>query len=208
MVESEYLRPTSPKNPSEHKWYKSARLVNWRVTESVQLRNNFFVQDTVWPLQPSQCEEIRRAYAEEHPSLNKTLAELFGDLEPHVHLQDPKSEAIFSGKGDIKGLKSEYRATRTKRSRRLRDKALHLANGVCAVCRRDFSKFLDGRGRRALQVHHLKQLSAREVPSITKLIDLVVVCANCHLFLHLDANTTMTVDQLRNFLKNDAYLER
>jgi hypothetical protein len=207
VIKSEYLAPKSPRNPSEHDWYRSARLVDWRVTERVQLRNYFFVQDTVWPLEPSQCDEIRRAYVKENPRLKSTFAELFDGLEPHVNLDDAKTSRLFSGESDLEGLRSEYRATRAKRSRQLRNKALHLARGKCAVCRRDFSELLGGRGQRVLQVHHCKQLSARVAPSVTKLTDLIVVCANCHLLLHLDTDKTMTVDQLRNLLKNHDYLE-
>lgn len=207
VIESEYLAPGSAKNPSQNEWYRSARLVDWRVTEPVQLRKFFFVQDTVWPLDPSRCDEIRRAYLKKYPGFKKKLAELFDGLEPHVNLNDTETLRLFSGESDLEGLRSEYRATRAKRSRRLRNKALHLARGRCAVCQRDFSKLLGGRGQRVLQVHHCQQLSARKVPSVTKLTDLVVVCANCHLLLHLDTNKTMTVDQLRNLLKNDRYLE-
>jgi 5-methylcytosine-specific restriction endonuclease McrA len=207
VVESEYLRPGDPRNPSEHEWLKSARLVDWRVTDPVRVRDYFFVQDTVWPLDPSQCDEIRHAYLRKHPGLKRKLAELFDGLEPHVNLNDAETPKLFSGESDLEGLRTEYRATRTKRSRRLRNKALHLARGRCAVCQRDFSKLLAGRGQRVLQVHHRHQLSARETPSVTKLADLVVVCANCHLLLHLDSEKTMTIDQLRKLVEKDGYLE-
>jgi hypothetical protein len=207
VITSEYLGPGDPKNPSKHEWLKSARLVDWRITDPVRLGDYFFVQDSIWPLDPSQCDEIKRAYLKEYPGLKKKLVEVLDGLEPHISLHDPGTERIFSGESDIEGLRNEYRATRAKRSRRLRNKALHLARGVCAVCRRDFSKFLDGRCQRVLQAHHCKQLSARMVPAVTKLDDLVVVCANCHLLLHLDTDKTMTVDQLRNLLKKDGYIE-
>jgi predicted HNH restriction endonuclease len=65
---------------------------------------------------------------------------------------------------------------------------------------------LDGRGVRVLQVHHRKQLSAREAPSITKLGDLAVVCANCHLLLHLDPKNALKVEKLREMLEADGFL--
>lgn len=203
VIESDYLPPRSPRNPIGHEWYPNARLVDWQVTDTVRLRPYFFVQDTVWPLDLSQCDEIRRAYLKKYPRLKKRLAGLFDGLQPHLISNDEGAKSLFSGKSDIEGLRSEYLATRAKRSRRLRDKALHLANGVCTVCKRDFSKLLGGQGQRVLQVHHCQQLSAREVPSVTKLTDLVVVCANCHLLLHLDPRKTLSVDHLRNMLQND-----
>jgi Predicted restriction endonuclease len=47
----------------------------------------------------------------------------------------------------------------------------------------------------------------RDVPSITKLTDLVVVCANCHLLLHLDPLKAMRVAQLKDLLKGGGYIE-
>jgi predicted HNH restriction endonuclease len=77
------------------------------------------------------------------------------------------------------------------------------SNGICAVCSIDFSKILGGRGIRVLQVHHQKQLSMRMSPAITKVSDLVVVCANCHLLLHLDSEHSLSVAELRRMLRSD-----
>lgn len=104
---------------------------------------------------------------------------------------------------DIEGLKTEVRVLKTKRSRKLRYTAFEAANGICCVCDRDFSKILNGRGIRVLQVHHRDQLSAREVPSVTKQSDLAVVCANCHLLLHLDSEKALSVNELREMLRAD-----
>lgn len=207
VIKSDYLPPGAAKNPSEHEWLHSARLVDWRITEQVNLRPYIFVQDTVWPLEQSQCEEIKDAYLKKYPRLKKELDKLFGNVEPHVNLDASGPDKVFAGDSDIEGLRSEYHATRTKRSRRLRNKAFNLANGICAVCRRDFSTLLGGRGQRVLQVHHREQLSARYSPAVTKLTDLAVVCANCHLLLHMDSKKAMHVDQLRNLLKDADYLE-
>jgi hypothetical protein len=113
----------------------------------------------------------------------------------------------MADESDIEGLKSELLTTTRKRSRRLRDMAMESAKGICAVCRRDFTKILSGRGVRVLQVHHLEQLSARNTPAVTRLADLVVVCANCHLLLHLDVRRTLSVDELRGLMQNEGYLK-
>ncbi len=118
----------------------------------------------------------------------------------------PKSPNRVADESDIEGLRTEYRATKSKRSRRLRNMAFIKANGMCAVCGRNFNNFLGGRAIRVLQVHHRDQLSLRVSPAVTKLDDLVVVCANCHLLLHLDSKKALSVDELRGLLKNDDYL--
>jgi hypothetical protein len=109
----------------------------------------------------------------------------------------------FAEESDIEGIKTEVIQFRTKRSRRLRLAALNAAKGRCCVCDRDFSKVLQGRGVRVLQVHHRDQLAALAAPVLTKLSDLAVVCANCHMLLHLDANKSLRVEELRQMLQAD-----
>ena len=106
----------------------------------------------------------------------------------------------------MEGLLIEVRTFRKSRSRKLRDRALVEAGGICCVCGQDFSKLLGGRGVRVLQVHHRQQLAARDEPSVTTIRDLAVVCANCHLLLHLDSDQTLSVEQLQEMLREDGYL--
>lgn len=116
-------------------------------------------------------------------------------------LKAGKQESVrFAEESDIEGTKTEVVRITSKRSRRLRDLAFKAAQGVCCACRRDFSKVLGGRGVRVLQVHHRQQLAARDAPSVTKVSDLAVVCANCHLLLHLDPENTLSVEELRGML--------
>ena len=112
---------------------------------------------------------------------------------------------VVAEESDIEGLKYEITHFARKRSRALRNKVLKKAKGVCSVCQRDFSQLLDGSGVRVLQVHHRKQLSTRRVPSVTKESDLAVVCANCHLLLHMDHGKTLKVERLRNMLQDGGY---
>ena len=118
----------------------------------------------------------------------------------------PQSPPRIGDESDIEGLKIEILSIKTQRSRVLRDIAFAASKNTCAVCGRDFSELLAGRGIRVLQVHHREQLSLRDEPAVTTLDDLVVVCANCHLLLHLDSQKTLSVDELRRLLKNDDYL--
>jgi predicted HNH restriction endonuclease len=105
---------------------------------------------------------------------------------------------------DIENISTEARIARRGRSRRLRNAALQRAAGICGVCRRDFRTILLGRGVRVLQVHHLSQLSATDAPRITKLNDLAVVCANCHILLRLDSKRALSPSTLRRMLQKVA----
>ncbi len=110
---------------------------------------------------------------------------------------DTPSSATLS---DIEGLRYEIVTTTCQRSRKLRDRAMRQSRGICGVCKIDYSQVLAGRGIRVLQVHHKRMLSQRAAPARTSLADLVFVCANCHLLLHLDPRRPLTVSQLRKLL--------
>jgi hypothetical protein len=109
-------------------------------------------------------------------------------------------DSRYATDSDIEGIRYEIITMTASRSRRLRDKAFRRAGGICAVCEQDFKKLLSGRGIRVLQVHHTRMLSKTESETQTKLEDLVVVCANCHLLLHLDIKRPLTVRQLKRLL--------
>jgi 5-methylcytosine-specific restriction endonuclease McrA len=103
----------------------------------------------------------------------------------------------------LEGMLTETRQTRRGRSARLRNEALRRARGTCAVCRNDFRALLDGDGQRVLQVHHLQQLAALDTPRINSIDDLAVVCANCHLLIHMDHRNALSVTALRKMLEDD-----
>jgi hypothetical protein len=87
------------------------------------------------------------------------------------------------------------------RNRRLRLQALSKAKGVCEACLTDYSRILHGKGVRALQVHHRKQLAAFDEPKLTKPHDLAVVCATCHVLIHMNPKRAIKVELLRRLLR-------
>jgi hypothetical protein len=113
--------------------------------------------------------------------------------------QLPKRE-FYINLSAVEGLAIEQKMTRYGRSRALRDASMRLADGICSICHYDFKNILGGRGKCVLQVHHLKQLSARDRPRKTLLNDLLVVCANCHLLLHSDRGRPLSPSSLRTRL--------
>ena len=88
--------------------------------------------------------------------------------------------------GELLVAMSRHRA----RERWLRDEKIAQvkeANGgrlPCQTCGFDFYEMYGEIGRDYAQVHHLKPLSDRTKPSLTKLNDLAVRCANCHVIIH------------------------
>ena len=73
-----------------------------------------------------------------------------------------------------------------RRSAANRRKALDLAKGICKACGTDLRRAFGVRGDRGLEVHHKTPLSHRpRGPVVTRLSDLVVICATCHRLLHV-----------------------
>lgn len=101
----------------------------------------------------------------------------------------------------FEGLLREQTGYTRTRDRRLRNQALKRSRGICEVCEVDFSKLLDGRGIRALQVHHRIQLALNDMPVITKLSDLAVLCANCHALIHMNQSKALSVEELKILLR-------
>lgn len=98
----------------------------------------------------------------------------------------------------VEGAATESRSR--QRNQSLREKVLDAAVGVCSACGTDFTSVADGLGRRCLVVHHTKQLRDYDQPAETKISDLAVLCANCHMMIHADSSKALSVKQLQQRL--------
>jgi hypothetical protein len=86
------------------------------------------------------------------------------------------------------------------RNSKLRQTALQNARGICECCGVNYGRKNDGLGRHCLVVHHKKQLRDTEQPKETKLSELAVICANCHMMIHSNRDKALTINQLRKKL--------
>lgn len=82
----------------------------------------------------------------------------------------------------------------------LRSAALAQADGRCAGCGKNYRRVAGGKGEKCLVVHHKKQLKDTDQPVETRVDDLAVVCANCHMMIHADRDKALTIAQLRKLL--------
>lgn len=83
----------------------------------------------------------------------------------------------------------------------LRSAALAKADGRCEGCGKNYRRVAGGKGQKCLVVHHKKQLKDIDQPVETRVSDLAVVCANCHMIIHANREKTLTLTQLRRLLK-------
>ena len=97
--------------------------------------------------------------------------------------------------GMVTESKSKYRDPA------LRSAALALADGRCAGCEKNYRQVAGGKGEKCLVVHHKKQLKDTDQPVETRVSDLAVVCANCHMMIHSNRGRALTLVQLQKLLK-------
>ena len=95
----------------------------------------------------------------------------------------------------VEGIMTESRSR--SRNAGLRLAAIQRAKGVCEGCGVNFGQKHGGLGSRCLVVHHTKQLKDTDQPRETKLSELAVVCANCHMMIHVNRDKALTVSQLK-----------
>lgn len=95
----------------------------------------------------------------------------------------------------VEGILTESRSR--SRNAGLRFAALQRAGGICEGCGVNFAKKHSGLGRHCLVVHHKKQLKDTDQPVETKLSDVAVVCANCHMMIHMNREKALTLSQLK-----------
>lgn len=98
----------------------------------------------------------------------------------------------------MEGMVTESRSK--YRDPALRSAALALANGKCTGCEKNYRRVAGGKGEKCLVVHHKKQLKDTDQPVETRVSDLAVVCANCHMIIHGNRDKALTIAQLRKLL--------
>jgi 5-methylcytosine-specific restriction enzyme A len=89
-------------------------------------------------------------------------------------------------------LRLVYHRHRERALRRAKIEAVLGKRGClrCEVpgCGFDFADRYGSLGAGYAQVHHLKQLARSDEPVETRLEDLAIVCANCHMMIHRDGD--------------------
>lgn len=67
---------------------------------------------------------------------------------------------------------------------------------ACEVCTFDFAQFYGSLGEGFAEVHHIRPVAAGRGPRKVRLVDLAIVCSNCHRMLHR-RNPVLALDELR-----------
>jgi len=101
IVTSEYLAPSSPKNPSQSKGLPHARLVDWVVDKPVELKDYFFGMSTVHSLGSTKISEIKEAYFRTYPALRAIVERLFADTSGNGRDDSPYKKLLATSEQEL-----------------------------------------------------------------------------------------------------------
>lgn len=89
-----------------------------------------------------------------------------------------------------------------ERSSLLRSKALLYHAYTCVVCGFNFKNIYGDLGKDFIEVHHIVPISENQTKvSVNPQTDLTVLCANCHRMIHRKKGITLTIEELKNKIK-------
>lgn len=100
------------------------------------------------------------------------------------------------------GLRKELSFLSRSRNRAIRDQCAARDNYTCRVCGINFAKVYGERGKRFIEVHHIKPLSSYEGEHEIPLEDLIALCSNCHSMVHYGKNT-LSIEKLKELYEQN-----
>lgn len=117
------------------------------------------------------------------------LAGAIADAYPHLSkLQSPASGGDDVEEAVEGGVLARVHFQRERDARLVKAKKRRVLESTgkleCEVCSFDFYVVYGERGRNYIECHHIKPLFALKAGTKTRLVDLALVCANCHRMLH------------------------
>ncbi len=105
------------------------------------------------------------------------------------------------------GRKVVYYTTRYERDRKNREEAIEIHGTKCMACGFDFEKVYGERGRHFIEVHHIVPLCSKdEAMKVDPEKDLICVCSNCHRMIHRSRSEVLTLEKLKEIIRECAEL--
>jgi len=107
-----------------------------------------------------------------------------------------EEEEYFEGKKSLR-YSSHY-----ERNPKLRARVVALHGTKCQICGFDFEGLYGERGKNFIEVHHLRPVSELKGEiQIDPKADMTVVCSNCHRMIHRKRNQVLSVEELREIVR-------
>lgn len=102
------------------------------------------------------------------------------------------------------GAPTLHLTTRYERDPRLREAAIQIHGTTCSACGFNFAMVYGQHGAGYIQVHHVQPLAdGAGEHLVDPNSDMDVLCANCHVMVHRYRDRTITVKELKQFLREN-----
>lgn len=126
------------------------------------------------------------------------------DEIPEFKNENPKSNDTSDAISITEGGEKVIISLQAERNSKLRQMAIRIHGLYCKVCGFDFEKTYGEWGHEFIEVHHMQPLGAAKKLKVETdpEIDLTVLCSNCHSMVHHKRGITLTIEELKNKIKN------
>lgn len=145
------------------------------------------------------------------------LNESYNEYEIEILLQDALADDVENGlpdaiptspesftstTGSPEGGKQAYQGTRYERDLGNRRRAIEIHGTRCIACQFDFGETYGSHGIGFIEIHHLHPLYVKgEEHPVDPKEDLRPICSNCHRMIHRKKQSIMTIEELKNILR-------
>ncbi len=151
-------------------------------------------------------KEVWRDFASNQDKLRRTVAAIVAAVNDgdSTAVSADDDQFVVAEEGDL--LTSLHKRRERSRSLVEKKKALALAEHgkiVCEACGFDFEAVYGVRGQGFIEAHHTRPVHTLRPKSKTKLVDLALLCANCHRMVH-SKRPWLTLAELRQLLSRTA----
>lgn len=161
---------------------------------------------TGWVNQDGERPSIRNNFARTHEEwkgrsdqeLQTFVLRLQSAISDDDPIYQPASLAVTEGGQKV------YASTRRERSKKARTAAIAIHGLDCMGCGFGFEKAYGPLGKDFIEVHHVVPLSEAGRAKTDPLTDLIVLCANCHRMVHRKRSICLSLDELKQHLKDAA----
>ncbi|MCB5186143.1 HNH endonuclease [Methylobacillus gramineus] len=103
----------------------------------------------------------------------------------------------------IEGEKKKIFTTIYERDPNLRKQAILIHGSSCLACGFNFEKTYGEYGKGFIHIHHINPISTTGGPTkVNPATDLIPLCANCHAIAHRKKHYCLSLDDLKQLIKN------
>ncbi|KFK96455.1 MULTISPECIES: HNH endonuclease [unclassified Serratia (in: enterobacteria)] len=157
------------------------KLMNFRrldpAYKGVGLVNGNKDEEVVWNLYASTPEKLY--------DLSQRILSFTNSVLLQKKLPDLNDDEIESNEGQLLSRIHRYYERDANLTKKKKERFFSQNNALyCECCGFNFAEIYGEHGKGFIECHHTKPLSELKAESITKISELVLLCANCHRMIH------------------------